>query len=222
VALARSRYERFPTGLALANALADALDGRLHERWSDAPSPSPTTRATTLRVPRAAFSDPPPSPPASDPLKRTPLEGPSPVTVPVRFEERTPPRGVGSSPERLDAPSPTRRSRVSWMLAALVAAAAAISLMVAVRAHGPRQQVPRATLALLAAPPAPVVPTTPPAAVTPPIAAPPTVTPLPIPQAPVAATSPPRHRRHEHRHRARSPEPGGASSAPGLYDPPGI
>jgi serine/threonine-protein kinase len=222
VALARSRYERFPTGLALANALADALDGRLHEHWSDAPAPPPSTRATTLRVPRSAISEPTSSPPAPDPLKRTPLEGPSPVTVPVRFEEQTPPRGVGSSPERLDAPSPLRRPRVTWWLAAAVAAAAAVSLVVAVRTHSPRQQVPRATLALLAAPSAPVAPSPPPTTVAPTISAPLAVPAPPVPSAPVATPPPPRHRRHGHRHRARSTEPAGTSSAPGLYDPPGI
>ncbi len=33
-ALARSRYERFSTGRELADALADALDGRVDERWA--------------------------------------------------------------------------------------------------------------------------------------------------------------------------------------------
>jgi serine/threonine protein kinase len=218
IALARSRYERFPTGRALADALADALDGRLDERWSADPPSLEPPRATTLRVPRAAVDGPASAP---DPRKQTPLEGPAPVTVPVRYDEQTPPRGVGTSPEALRSPPLTRRARASWMAAALVAVLAAISLVVGVRALSPRA-VPRATLALLSAPPrAPVAPAALPPESTPvapaaPIAAP------PLDPAAAESPPPPRRRRHGRRHRAETPTPAAASSAPTVYDPPGI
>jgi len=220
IALARSRYERFPTGHALADALADALDGRLDERWSAEPASMEPPRATTLRVSRTAVAETASSPPASDPRKQTPLEGPAPVTVPVRYDERTPPRGVGTSPEALDPPRSARRARASWMAAALVAVVAAISLVVGVRALSP-PAAPRATLALLS------TPTPTPAAPAPPPARSPVAPPAPIaapPLAPAAAESPPppRRRRHGHRHRAETPGPAPASSAQGRYDPPGI
>ncbi|MFO0601954.1 MAG: serine/threonine-protein kinase [Polyangiales bacterium] len=223
VALARSRYERFPTGRALADALADALDGRLDERWSAEPAAAPSPRGGTVRVPRAAVA-----PAEPDPLKRTPVEGPAPVTVPVRYDDRTPPRGLDASSEESPPSLPPARPRASWLAAVVVAVVAASALVVGARTLGPRAPSARAVTASLAAPTTPAPPTAPapaPGPVTQPAA--PVVAPPAAPVIAEPALAEPsetrRHRRHRgHRASLRPDTSPAESSGSGLYDPPGI
>jgi serine/threonine-protein kinase len=233
VALARSRYERFPTGRALADALADALAGHF-----DTPVPTErvgrlrSARGGTLRVPRPASTTPQEGTVSS--LKRTPPEGPVPVTVPVRGDEHTPPRGMAASGEHRVPVSAPARSWASWLAAGMVASLAALTLIVGVRRWG------GGTLAGRASPPAPAVvhaplpsPTGSVAALSPP--APPTpsepaVRLSPEPPTPVASNtspsapspSPPRRRGRVHRVRVQVAVSPATASGRTLYDPPGI
>jgi serine/threonine protein kinase len=213
-ALARSRFERFPTGKALAEALAEALAGRLDDRVASEPPP-PAARAGTVRVKR-----PPPVADATVSMRAAnapALEAPAPLKVPLADDERTPPRGVESPPPA--APTAPASSRTSWLAAALLGAAAAALLVLAPR---PRSASPAAARASLAAPappaPRPTAPSDPSSGPLP-IPSPPA---LPVAGAPLPQ-APPQHRpRRPHRARDRSSAPPPASVAPDPADPPAI
>ena len=125
--LARSRYDRFSTGAELAGALADALAGKLDERWAGFAYERPrgeASRAGTLRVRRPtpvtdAIRSRRPTPdvdairsrnftpvhepvhePVSSPLKLTPPEGSAPAVLPPLH-----PSGPPLAPVPLDVTS---------------------------------------------------------------------------------------------------------------------
>ena len=219
-ALARNRNERFARGRDLAEALAEALDGKVGDAWSEGWAPQELPRRATLRVPRdaveAAPSDPPPAPRAREI---------TPDQLPVFEGTAAPIRDVRRESQEL---------RSSWrngVLAGLVAAAAIFGLS---RWRGaPPRAIPRSPSAVSAtAAPTPEpspAPTTIPPDATPRIAAP---TPPPVPErvreaTPPTSDAPPRgrHRHRAHRRRAAEGETPSGNAAPpsgGMYDPSGI
>jgi serine/threonine-protein kinase len=209
-ALARSRHERFATGRALTDALADALEGRLDQPWAldlvDAPHGDAEPRRGTLRVPR----------PAVDPSHN---DDPSPAQESAVIVAPAPADTTRNAEERV-------ASHRSWWALALVAVVTlGVTLFVAstrTPRTSPRAPEPTRVAAQPTTTPATAPPPTPEA----PREAPPGVStaiaPTPIPP-PEPET--PRRRRTTRTSNARNvsveptPPPVGGT---GLYDPTGI